>query len=230
MSIIRKIVTAIRGGARELGEAVVDSNSMRILEQEIADQENAIEKAKDSLTDVMADRAKTARTITSLEQKITEHEGFATQALEKSDEGLALEIAQKIAEFEQEKSELENILTNYDSGIESLKTQIKDAEKSIQEYKRELSLAKTTENVQKARASVNKNLSSNLSQASAARDTLKRIKERQQHTEDKIKATEQLNAETGDQALQKKLSDAGIDAQSNRANDILARLKAKSQE
>ena len=86
MSIIRKIVTAIRGGARELGEAVIDSNSMRILEQEIADQENAIEKAKDSLTDVMADRAKTARTISSLEQKIVEHEGFAGQALEKNDE------------------------------------------------------------------------------------------------------------------------------------------------
>ena len=37
MSILKKIFTAIRAGAREVGEGIVDSNSVRIFEQEIKD-------------------------------------------------------------------------------------------------------------------------------------------------------------------------------------------------
>ena len=35
MSILKKIATAFRGGAREIGELVVDANGTRIFEQEI---------------------------------------------------------------------------------------------------------------------------------------------------------------------------------------------------
>lgn len=50
MNMLKKIVTLLRGGAREVGEGMVDNNAIRILEQEIADQENAVIKAKDTLT------------------------------------------------------------------------------------------------------------------------------------------------------------------------------------
>jgi len=227
MSILRKMVTALRGGAREVGEAIVDVNAIRILEQEIVDQETAIAKAKDSLTDVMADQSKTARKISALEDRIAEHEGYATQALDKGDETLAIEVAEKIAEYENEKAELSTVLTSYKNSVETLKSQIRKAEKVIQEHKRELSVVKTTASVQKARVSVNESLSSNLSKTSAAKDSLNRIKERQQRTEDKIKASEQLNAEEGDQALKDKLAKAGIGDTKAQANDVLARLKAK---
>jgi phage shock protein A len=88
-------------------------------------------------------------------------------------------------------------------------------------------VVKTTANVQKARVSVNESLSSNLSKTSAARDSLNRIKERQQRTEDKIQASEQLNAESGDKALKDRLAQAGIGETKSQANDILARLKQK---
>ena len=39
MSLLTKIFTAVRGGARELGETIVDQNSVRIFEQEIKDAE-----------------------------------------------------------------------------------------------------------------------------------------------------------------------------------------------
>jgi phage shock protein A len=38
MAILKKIFTAIRGGAREVGESIVDANSVRIFEQEIKDE------------------------------------------------------------------------------------------------------------------------------------------------------------------------------------------------
>ncbi len=227
MSILKKIVTAIRGGAREVGESIVDVNAIRILEQEIVDQENAIARAKDSLTDVMADQSKTARQINALKDRIGEHETYASQALEKGDEGLALEVAEKIAEYENEVNELQPVLDNYKASVVSLKDQIRKAEKSIQENKRELSVVKTTESVQKARVSVNDSLSSNVSKTAAARDSLNRIKERQQRTEDKIKASEELNAENTDVALKDRLAKAGIGETKSQANDILARLKKK---
>ncbi|MCO7226896.1 PspA/IM30 family protein [Pleionea sp. CnH1-48] len=225
MSILKKLVTAIRGGAREVGESIVDANALRILEQEIADQQAAIAKAKDSLTGVMADESKTARQVNALKDRVGEHEGYARQALEKGNEELALEVAEKIAEFENEIAELQPVLDSYRKSVATLKDQIRKAEKAIQEHKRELSVVKTTESVQKARVSVNETLSSNISKSSAARDSLNRIKERQQRLDDKIKASEELNAENSDAGLKAKLADAGIGEGKAKANDILARLK-----
>ena len=44
VSILKKIVSAVRGGASELGELIVDSNGTRIFEQEIRDAENYLRK------------------------------------------------------------------------------------------------------------------------------------------------------------------------------------------
>ena len=132
MSILKKLVTAIRGGAREVGESIVDANALRILEQEIADQQAAIAKAKDSLTGVMADESKTARQVNALKDRVGEHEGYARQALEKGNEELALEVAEKIAEFENEIAELQPVLDSYRKSVATLKDQIRKAEKAIQ--------------------------------------------------------------------------------------------------
>ena len=61
MSILKNILTAIRGGASEVGEAVVDANAMRILGQEIRDAETAITQAKQSLTGLKASEIKLKR-------------------------------------------------------------------------------------------------------------------------------------------------------------------------
>ena len=52
MSILSKLFTAIKGGARETGEAIIDKNSIRIFEQEIKDSEAELEKAKTLLKDL----------------------------------------------------------------------------------------------------------------------------------------------------------------------------------
>ena len=50
MSIFNKIFTALRGGASEIGETIIDANGIRIFEQEIRDSEKNIHEAKISLT------------------------------------------------------------------------------------------------------------------------------------------------------------------------------------
>lgn len=103
MSILKKLFTAVRGGAREVGESIVDANGIRIFEQEIADAQNALQKAKKSLTEVMAKEMQCKRKISALNDSITEHEEYAGQALSQDNEVLALEIAEKIGDFETEK-------------------------------------------------------------------------------------------------------------------------------
>ncbi|CAM4065784.1 PspA/IM30 family protein [Pseudoalteromonas byunsanensis] len=227
MSILKKLFTAVRGGAREAGEAIVDANGIRIFEQEIADAKNALQKAKRSLTEVMAKEMQTSRKIKALEDSIAEHEGYAGQALEQGNETLALEIAEKIGDFETEKAEHEDVLNGFSQHIVSLKQQVKDAEKSIKENQRQLSMVKTTESVQQATMAVNSTLNTNSSSMTSAKASLERIRQRQQDRQDQLGAAKALEAETNGEDLKAKLAQAGIGASNPKGEDILARIKAK---
>ncbi len=227
MSILKKIFTAVRGGAREVGEAIVDANAIRILEQEITDARNSLGKARENLTEVMAKEMQTKREISTLSQKITEHEDYASQAMEKGDEALAIEIAQKIVELEGEKSSKEAILESFTQHITTLKAQINQAEGTIAENDRQLLMVKTTESVQKATMSVTDSMSSNNSSMSNARESLERIKKRQQERSDKAAASAVLQAETGND-LAAKIKAAGLsDSSSSSAESVLERIRAK---
>jgi len=227
MSILKKIFTAVRGGAREVGEAIVDANAIRILEQEITDARNSLGKARENLTEVMAKEMQTKREISTLSQKITEHEDYASQAMEKGDEALAIEIAQKIVELEGEKSSKEAILESFTQHITTLNAQINQAEGTIAENDRQLLMVKTTESVQKATMSVTDSMSSNNSSMSNARESLERIKKRQQERSDKAAASAVLQAETGND-LAAKIKAAGLsDSSSSSAESVLERIRAK---
>jgi len=227
MGILNKIFTAIRGGAREVGEAVVDANSIRIFEQEIHDAENNLRKAKASLTEVMAKETQTKRKITSVKSSISEHEGYAMEAMNKGKEDLALEVAEKIAELENELREHEEVLSTFTSSVARLKNQIKAAEKTIAENRRQLQMVKTTESVQKATLAVNDTVIDSGSSMRNAKESLERIRRRQQDTADKMEASQQLADEMSGADLKSKLESEGIGGSNSGASDVLARLKAK---
>ncbi|MFT5163666.1 MAG: phage shock protein A [Alteromonadaceae bacterium] len=227
MSILNKIFTAIRGGAREVGESIVDANGIRIFEQEIADAQKALSSAKFNLTEVMAKEMQTKRKLSALNDSISEHENFAGQALEKGDEALALEIAEKIAQFENEKSEHDEVLSTYSKSVAALKVQVKSAEKTIKENQRQLSMVKTTESVQKATMAVNSTLATNNSSMSSAKVSLERIKQRQADRNDQLAAANELDGETNGSDLKARMAEAGIGDSQSKGSDILARLKAK---
>ena len=227
MSILRKIMTAVRGGAREIGELVVDSNGTRIFEQEINDAQTHLNKAKHDLTDVMAKQMQAGRQVENLKREIREHEGFAGQALEKGNEELALEIAEKIAVLEQDLSEQEEVHKSFSSHSTRLKDLVKKTGRQIKEYERQLTMVKTTESVQKASAAITDNFSSSSSRILSAKDSLDRIKKRQQDNFDRLAAAEELESENSEKGLQDRMKSAGIGATSTTANSVLDRIKAK---
>ena len=227
MSIFKKIMTAIRGGASEAGEAIIDANATRIFEQEIRDAENHLTKAKRDLTGVMAEQMSTKREVDRLQREITEHEGYATQALEKGDEVLALAVAEKIANLESTLADQQQAHDSFSGNAERLKELVKKSERQVAEHKRQLSMVKTTESVQKATSAITDNFSSSTSKLLSAKDSLERIKAKQQKFDDKMKAAELLESENSDTSLQAQLKAAGIGSQDNSANSVLDRLKAK---
>lgn len=227
MSLLKKIFTAVRGGAREMGESIVDANSIRILDQEIKDAEKHMGKAKQDLTSVMAKEMQAGREIDRLKKDIAQHEGYTMQALDKGDESLAADIAAKIAAMESELADQQGTKESFSSHSSRLKELVKKTERQLGEYKRQLVMVRTTDSVQKATAAITNNFASGKSKLLSATESLARIKKKQQEFDDRLKASEQLEGETADKSLEEKMRSAGIGAQSSSGNSVLDRIKAK---
>jgi phage shock protein A len=226
MGILNKIITAIRGGAREAGESIVDANSIRIFEQEIHDAQNNLQQAKQNLTTVMAQEIQASRKIESLEQNITTNKDYATQALTKNDESLALEVAEKIALLQQELSQQQQIQQSYNAHVAKLKGLIKKTANSLADMQRQLIMVKTTDSVQKAASAITENSASSGSKLLSAKESLDRIQKRQQLLDDKLQAGSMLDGDMGQTSLDDKLKAAGIGQTTTSAQDVLAQIKA----
>ena len=227
MNVIKKLLTSLRGGARELGEAIVDTQSMRIFEQEIEDSKVSLAEAKEGLTEIVAQKMATERKLATIKSNIAENEAYAVKAIDKSDEALALEVAGKIAKLESNAEEVSAEFDSYDQNVTVLKSQIQEAEKIIAEHERELSMFKARESVHQATKSVTQTVTANDSSIGTARESLERIKQKQQGKQDKLDAGIQLRKELQGDGLDKKLKAAGIKQEKHSAEDVLARLKAK---
>ena len=227
MSVIKKMVTLLRGSVREIGESVVDANATRIYEQEISDARHNIEQARGDLTLVMAKEMQSAREIERLKSDVARFETLAVEALDKSHEGLAKEVAGKVASIEQELESQTQAHAAYAVQVVKLKELIKTAEARVREHERQLAMAKTTESVYRATQSISDSIGTSGGKLVSARQSLERIKQRHEDLADRMTAAEQLESEIGHSALEKKLAAAGIGDGSDRARKAMERIRAR---
>ncbi len=227
MAILAKLFTVLRGAANEAGEAAVDHQALRILDQEMRDAERELGEAKSQLTEVMALKRGVEREVEKLRSQITAHEDYAMKALDKGDDALATDIAERIAQFEEERDLQEQALARYDAGVNQLKRSIKATERNIAAMRRQVGMVKATERVQRASAAANARFSGSNTAMSSATESLERIKKRQQHRADRMEAAGQLAADTEGADLEKRLRDAGIASAGRSGSATLARIRAK---
>lgn len=227
MSVIKKMVTLLRGSTRELAESVVDANATRIYEQEIIDAKQSILEARSSLADVMAKEMQSARAVSRLEGEVAHYEGLALEALNKTQESLAEEVAGKVAALELDLEEQRKAQVSFASQVSQLKEMIKSSEAKIREHEREIAIAKTTESVYKATQSISDNIGNSGSRLASARESLERIKQRHEHLADRMQAAEQLDHELGEKALAAKLAAAGIGQDADRQRKVMERIRAR---
>ncbi|MED5617716.1 PspA/IM30 family protein [Ideonella sp. BN130291] len=227
MSVIRKMMTLLRSSTRELGESVVDANATSIYEQEILDAKASIQQARGDLAGVMAKEMQTARRIEQLKAEIARYEGLAVAALNKSQEGLAEEVAAQVSAMELELTEQAKAHATYAVQVAKLKDLVKSAEARIREHERAVAMARTTESVYRATRSISESLGSGGSRLVNARESLERIKQRHEDLADRMSAAEQLDHEFGHQALERKLAAAGIGDHADRTREVMARIRAR---
>ncbi|UDL04737.1 PspA/IM30 family protein [Marinobacter sp. CA1] len=227
-AVLKKLLTAMRGSANELGEAIIDNQGSRILEQELRDSEHELAEAKKELAALMAEAASLARQIGEETSAIERREQDARKALGAGEETLAREVAERIVGHEGRRAELTTARETLLVRISDLKERMQQSEKQLAEFRRELQVVKTNERVLRTTAQIDTNINSNQSSLSTAKATLERIRERQAREEDRQNASVTLEKELSGADLDERLKAAGIDGEQDSVNDVLARLKASS--
>lgn len=227
MSIWAKVATAVRGGVNEAGEAIVDSQALRILDQEIRDADNGLSKSKDALAGIIAKRKLADKKVESIKSSLAEFEGYAMQALDKDDESLAAEIAEKMAGLETELLGEEGVAKSFAESEGQLRRAVAQTEASLKRLKRQVDTIKATEMVQRAQAAVAARHSGAGSSMRNAVDSLERLKAKQAERAAKFEAASELAESTEEVSLDDKLKAAGIIGGGASGGDVLARLKAK---
>ena len=158
---------------------------------------------------------------------MAEYEGYAIQALDKGDEGLATEIAEKVAGIETEVLGEEALATSFSDSEEQLRKAVSQTEGNLKRLKQQVDTVKATEKVQRAQAAVAARHSGANSSMRGAVDSLERLKNRQIERAAQFEAANELANSTEAVSLQDKLKSAGIVDGGAKGGDVLARLKAK---
>ena len=228
MSVWGKMITALRGGANEMGESIVDSQALRILDQEIRDADTELRRSKEALAEIMAKQKLADAEVKKYKEKIAEYEQYTLQALEAGNEELATEVAGKIANLEGMLAESESQASAYASSVEQLRKAVIQTEAHIKRMKQQSDTVRATENVQRAQMAVTKRYGGSQTKMNTALESLERIKKRQAERAAKIEATNELSAqEDVDTQLENKLRNAGIIPNAYSAENVLNRLKNK---
>jgi len=225
MSILQKLFTALRGHATEAGQAVVDANGLTIFRQELIDSRKALSSSKSSLTEIMAKEAAAKREADRLNAEVEKYTKHAKAALDKGDEGLALEVAGKIGDITTQAKRQSALSEQYGKSVKSLKGTIRATQRKIEGLEVRLQTAEATDKVQKAQSAVVSSAAGSNSSLNSALESLERIENAQQEFSDRAVAAEELASEEGTGSLDKRLEEAGIVDSDSSAADILAKIK-----
>lgn len=226
--IFSKIVTAVRAGAREIGESIVDTNAIRICEEEIEDAKANLTTAKKNLAEIMAKDIQCEREIQRIKQEIESNESHAAEALNQGNESLVQELAETVAELDRELATQRVVKNEYTAHVTRLKDLMKKAEHLILEHERELTMVKTTQSVQKATRSITESYSSGTTKLLDAKSTLERIKQREQTIADRWTSEEKLEKELSSRPSNENHKSVNTDETSIAKDAILERIRQRA--
>lgn len=225
---LKKLWTALRGAANEGIESVADSQSLRILDQELRDAKEELKACDQNLTKIMAKRKMAEAKVKSLQSDVETYTNHAIAASEKGDETLAIECAERVSELEANLETEQSILSSFNSSEQTLKANIAKAKTNVRRMEQQIDQVKATESVQKAQVAVSSRHVGANNKVKTALDSLERIKQKQAERSAELDAAEELANEESGSSLDAKLKQAGIaPGGSTSGGDKLAQLLAK---
>lgn len=226
MSVWRKLVTAIKGGATEAAQSVADSQAIRILEQEIRDAKDELRKSDHARTQILAKCKLAQQKVNSLQASVEQYETHARKAAD-TDRQLALDCAQKVGDLRAEQDGEQKYLDQFKQSEKQLAVNIKQAKSNLKRLEQQVDMVKATESVQKAQVAVSsRHLGAN-SKMKTATESLSRIQDKQNLRNAELQAAEELATEESSDDLSKRLAEAGIAGGNKSADDELSRILGK---
>lgn len=227
MDIWSKMISALKGGASEVSESIVDSQALQILDSEVRGASDDINQTRKALAEIIAKQKVAQRNAKRLREQVQEHEGYAAQALDKGNETLALEVAEKVASLENDLDFELRAIEELNQSADNLRTVIAQTERHLKRLKQQLDTVKATENVQRAQMAIAERHSDASGRLRTATDSLERIRKKQNEDAALMQASLELAEEADTDPLRRKLEEAGIVTKPNDADTVLARIKAK---
>ena len=222
----RRLVVAVRGGIGELGEAIAESQALRILDQEIRDADAELARARIELGELRAHYKVALERQQAAAAKVAEFEGYALKALKAEDEALAREVAARVAQLEQQRDAEAADAERHRLRVEAARKAIAQQESTMRRLRQQVDTVRATDNVQRAQATLAHRRLQAGGRAQTALQALERIRRRQ--AERGARLDVDAEADDGDDALADKLRRAGIlDAGDDGADAVLARLKRR---
>ncbi|MGF1681794.1 PspA/IM30 family protein [Photobacterium minamisatsumaniensis] len=228
MSVWKKLFTAIKGGVNETAESVADSQALRILDQEIRDAKQELRRSDEALVSIVAKRKLSQQKVDAFNQGIEEYEGHARSAMEKGQQELALECAQKVATIRNEQQAEQTYLDQFITSEQRMRTNISQAKDKLRQLEQQVDVVKANEAVQKAQSAVSATNVGASAKMHTAVESLERIKQRQAEKSAQLEAAAEMAEEQSGSSLDKKLAEAGVTSgQSSSAEDELKRILGK---
>lgn len=226
MSVWRKLITAVKGGATEAAQSVADSQAIRILEQEIREAKDELRKSDHARTQILAKCKLAQQKVDSLQASIEQYEAHARKAVD-TDRQLALDCAQKVGDLRAEQEGEQKYLDQFKQSEKQLAANISQAKSNLKRLEQQVDMVKATESVQKAQVAVSsRHLGAN-SKMKTATESLSRIQDKQNLRNAELQAAEELATEESSDDLSKRLAEAGIAGGSASADDELSRILGK---
>lgn len=226
MSVWRKLVTAVKGGATEAAQSVADSQAIRILEQEIREAKDELRKSDHARTQILAKCKLAQQKVDSLQASIEQYEAHARKAID-TDRQLALDCAQKVGDLRAEQDGEQKYLDQFKQSEKQLGTNINQAKSNLKRLEQQVDMVKATESVQKAQVAVSsRHLGAN-SKMKTATESLSRIQDKQNLRNAELQAAEELATDESSDDLSKRLAEAGIAGGNASADDELSRILGK---
>ena len=216
MGLLRKIGAALRGRQHDSMQEIVDSQAIRILEQEIRDCQHSVAQAKAELTKVVAEHKASERELDQLQAQAVNIEKRAITALSNNDETLATHLSGQIADIE---SAVKEQRTHCEEMLEikaELRKNLLSADRQIKQHLRDIRLARACDSAQKGVTTSHSHGLKLGAQLQEVKSSLSRIKERRLQTTDMSKAEESVEVMLGNKTP---------DNLDQRSGEILARLR-----
>ncbi|WJG08439.1 PspA/IM30 family protein [Aliiglaciecola sp. LCG003] len=223
MSVWRKLITAVKGGANEAAQSVVDSQAIRILEQEIREAKEELRKSDHARTQILAKCKLAKQKVEGLKTSISQYEEHARKAID-SDRQLALDCAQKVSDLSAELEAEQAYLDQFTQSEKQLAGNINQAKSNLKRLEQQVDMVKATESVQKAQVAVSSRHMGANSKMKTATESLSRIQDKQKLRSAELEAAEELAADESTDDLEKRLAQAGIKGGQSSADDELKRI------